>query len=148
MGEVTWQAGNRVYLDTNLFIYAVEEIAPYAEQVKPLFEAADRGEIGLVTSLLALAETLVMPYRKADDALITTYQELFTRPPPGLFVAQLDAAILGRAASLRAATDSLRLPDAIHLATAESEQCDVFLTNDRRLGSVTVLPVSVLAQAS
>jgi predicted nucleic acid-binding protein len=45
LGEIAWQRGNRIYLDTNLFIYAVEAIAPYAEQVKPLFEAADRGEI-------------------------------------------------------------------------------------------------------
>lgn len=36
MGEIVWQPGNRVYLDTNLFIYAVEEIVPYADQVKPL----------------------------------------------------------------------------------------------------------------
>jgi len=147
LGEITWQPGSRIYLDTNLFIYAVEEIAPYAEQVRPLLQAADRGEITLVTSLLALAETLVLPCRKGDDALITTYRELFTRPPSGLLVAQLDAVILERAARLRATVDSLRLPDAIHLATAESEQCDLFLTHDRRLKAVTALPTVVLAEA-
>ena len=89
-----------------------------------------------------------MPYRQGDDTLITTYQELFTRPPSGLLVARLDAAVLERAARLRAAVGSLRLPDAIHLATAESEQCDFFLTNDRRLQDTTVLPVVVLAEAS
>jgi hypothetical protein len=83
LGEIVWQPGNRVYLDTNLFIYAVEEIVPYADQVKPLLQAADRGEIELVTSLLALTETLVMPYRKEDDVLVTTYRELFTRPHLG-----------------------------------------------------------------
>lgn len=110
MGEIVWQPGNRVYLDTNLFIYAVKEIVPYAEQVRPLLQAADWGEIRLVTSLLALAETLVMPCHKGDDALIATYRELFTRPPPGLLVAQLDAVILGRAAKLRATVDSCVLP--------------------------------------
>jgi predicted nucleic acid-binding protein len=144
LGEITWQAGSRVYLDTNLFIYVVEEILPYAEQVRPLLQAADQGEIRLVTSLLALAEALVMPCRKGDDVLIATYRELFTRPPPGLFVARLDAAILERAARLRATLDSLRLPDAIHLATAESEQCDLFLTNDKRLKAVAVLSVVIL----
>jgi predicted nucleic acid-binding protein len=139
-----WQSGSRLYLDTNLFIYAVEEIAPYASQIGPLFQAADRGEVLLVTSLLALAETLVMPWRKRDDVLIATYRELFMGPPPGLLVAQLDAAILERAARLRATIDSVRLPDAIHLATAQSERCDRFLTNDKRLGAVTVVPVIVL----
>lgn len=148
MGEIAWQPGNRVYLDTNLFIYAIEEVAPFAMQVRPLFQAADRGEVTLVTSLLALAEALVMPYRKGNDVLITNYRELLTHPPSGLFVAQLDATVLERAAELRAVVDSLRLPDAIHLATAESEQCDLFLTNDRRLRSATVLPVVVLAEAA
>jgi hypothetical protein len=53
-----------------LFIYVVEEILPFAEQVRPLLQAADRGEIQLVTSLLALAETLVKPCRTQDDWLI------------------------------------------------------------------------------
>lgn len=145
MGELTWQAGNRIYLDTNLLIYAVEEIMPYAEQLRPLLQAADRGEISLVTSLLALGETLVMPYRKGDDVLIKIYRELLMCPPPGLFVAPLEAVILERAAQLRATADGLRLPDAIHLATAESEHCNLFLTNDRRLRGVKVLPVVVLA---
>ncbi len=146
MGEIAWQPGNRVYLDTNLFIYAVEAIAPYAEHVKSLFEAADRGQIRLVVSSLALAETLVMPYRKGDDILITAYRELFTHPPAGLLVAQLDAAVLEQAARLRATVDSLRLPDAIHLATGEAQQCDMFLTNDKRLKAATILPVVVLSE--
>ena len=89
-----------------------------------------------------------MPCRRGDDTLIAAYRELFTRPPPGLAVAQLDAAILERAAELRATIESLRLPDAIHLATAETERCDPFLTNDKRLKSVPVLPVVVLAEVS
>ncbi|MBL7202552.1 MAG: PIN domain-containing protein [Anaerolineae bacterium] len=61
-------------------------------------------------------------------------------------MAQLDTAILERAARLRATTDSLRLPDAIHLATATLERCDRFLTNDKRPKAVAVLPVVVLAE--
>ena len=144
MGDLTWLPGNRIYLDTNLFIYAVEEIAPYAGQVRPLLQAADRGEVVLVTSLLALAETLVMPFRKRDDVLASTYRELFVRPPTGLRVAQLDAGVLQRAARLRATLNNLHLPDAIHLATAESEQCDLVLTNDKRLKAATTVPIVVL----
>lgn len=146
MGDLKWLPGNRIYLDTNLFIYAVEEIAPHAGQVRPFLQAADRGEIVLVTSLLALAETLVMPFRKRDDVLASTYRELFVRPPTGLHVARLDAGVLQLAARLRATLDSLHLPDAIHLATAESEQCDLVLTNDKRLKAATNVHVVVLAE--
>jgi predicted nucleic acid-binding protein len=148
MGGIAWKPGDRVYLDTNLFIYAIEEIAPFAEQVRSLFQAADRGEVQLVTSLLALAETLVMPYRREDDLLIATYQRLFTHPPFGLLVVPLDVTILGQAARLRADNTSLRLPDAIHLATAQSERCDLFLTNDRRLQSASSLSVTILAEVT
>ena len=74
------------------------------------------------------------------------YRDLFTSPPPGLAVAGLNAAIQERAAELRATIESLRLPDAIHLATAETERCDLFLTNDKRLRSVPRLPIVVLAE--
>lgn len=146
MGAIAWQPGNRLYLDTNLFIYAVEAISPFAEQVRPLLQVADHGEIQLVTSLLALAETLVKPCRIQDEWLIATYRRLFTQPPSGLVVLPLDADILESAARLRAATSGLRLPDAIHLATAELAQCDVFLTNDKRLRNTVSVPVVVLAE--
>jgi len=69
-------------------------------------------------------------------------------PRTGLFsfrVAPLGAELLQRAAQLRASADGLHLPDAIHLATAESEQCDWMLTNDRRLEASEALPVVVLS---
>lgn len=144
MGQIGWQSGQRIYLDTNLFIYAVENIAPFASQASALFDAADQGEIVLVASLLTLAETLVMPFRAQDDVLAATYRELFTWPPPGLHIAPLSAQILEHAAQLRATTASLRLPDAIHLATARLEGCDLVVTNDRSLKTICKVNVVVL----
>lgn len=73
MGTLEWQPGDRIYVDTNLFIYAVEQVMPFAPQVQPLLQAADQGVVKLVTSLLTLAETLVMPYRQENDMLISAY---------------------------------------------------------------------------
>jgi len=146
VGAVAWQPGDRVYVDTNLFVYVVEQIKPFASQVQPLFLAADQGEIILITSLLALAETLVMPCRKKDDVLIRTYRDLFSLPSSGLLVVPLSASILEDAARLRATISSLHLPDPIHLATASSAQCDRFVTNDKRLKAATHLTVTVLSE--
>jgi predicted nucleic acid-binding protein len=96
--------------------------------------------------LLTLAETLVMPYRQGNDALIAIYRDLFTLPPFGFSVIPLSAAILEQAARLRAMTTSLHLPDAIHLATAQSEQCDLFVTNDSRLKAVPDMNVIVFSE--
>ena len=77
MGTLTWQPGDRLYVDTNLFIYAVEQVMPFAPQVQTLLHAADQGDVTLVTSLLTLAETLVMPYRQKNGRLISAYRELW-----------------------------------------------------------------------
>ncbi len=53
MGAPKWRAGDRVYVDTNLFIYAVEQVMPFALHVKILLEAADGGTVTLVTSALS-----------------------------------------------------------------------------------------------
>lgn len=136
MGALTWQQGQRLYVDTNLFIYAVEEVMPFAPQVQSLFQAADEGSVTLVTSLLTLAEVLVRPYRVGNDDLVSTYRDLLTLPHPNLDAVLPSAVILANAARLRAATPSLYLPDAIHLATAQAAGCHQFLTNDERLRAV------------
>lgn len=50
----------------------------------------------------------------------------------GLGIVSLDVAIAERAASLRAHHRTLRLPDALVLATAAELDADVVLTGDRR----------------
>jgi predicted nucleic acid-binding protein len=141
---LSWESGERLYVDTNLFIYAVEEVAPFASQVKPLLQAADAGTVTLVTSLLTLAETLVMPYRLENKDLISAYRNLFTTPHPNLIVLPPNAAILEKAAQLRAAIPTLFLPDAIHLATAQVGECDQFFTNDERLKAAAAPTVVLL----
>lgn len=59
MGRISSELGERVYLDTNIIIYAVEGFADYADQIHALLEAMDTDEIVAVTSELTLAETLV-----------------------------------------------------------------------------------------
>ncbi len=61
MGLVTDLAGQSVYLDANIFIYALEGHERFAAVLTELFGAFDRGEIRAVTSESALAEALVKP---------------------------------------------------------------------------------------
>jgi predicted nucleic acid-binding protein len=88
LGELGWRSGDRVYLDTNLFIYAIEEIPPYAELVRPLLLAADRDELTLVTSILALAETLIVPEKTSLSSstanCLPVRHRGFTLPPSAL----------------------------------------------------------------
>ncbi len=56
MGILETITGTRVYLDTNIFIYAVEGTAEFQDLLNDLFEAFDNGNIKAITSKLTLAE--------------------------------------------------------------------------------------------
>jgi predicted nucleic acid-binding protein len=131
MAGLSGLRGATVYLDTNLFIYAVEGYAPEETFVRELFAALERGELAAATSELALAEALVRPFALGREDVAATYAELLS-PSDRLAVVPVDRAVLVEAARQRAAL-GLRLPDAIHVASALAAGCGVFLTNDRRL---------------
>ncbi len=59
-----------------------------------------------------------------------------------LQVVPISNNILEAAAQLRATT-KLKLPDAIHLATANLNGCDCFLTNDDSFKSVTAANIKI-----
>lgn len=61
MGFLDWLRGDYIYLDANIWIYALEPVSEYGQPLAALFEAADAGSLTLVTSELSLAEILVRP---------------------------------------------------------------------------------------
>jgi predicted nucleic acid-binding protein len=63
-------------------------------------------------------------------------------------VVAISRQILIEAAHLRAKSRLLNLPDAIHLATAQINDCQTFLTNDKRLKSISNIDVVILSEAS
>ena len=111
-----------------------------------LLQALDDGEIVAVTSELTLAEVLVKPIKDANLPVQQAYHAFLT-PTPALQVIPLDKGILLEAAQLRATT-KLKLPDAMHLATANLCGCDSFLTNDDAFKSVATANVKILSQIS
>ncbi len=89
-----------------------------AEKLRELFLIERKGERPfLTTSELTLAETLVGANRNADENLIEIYSN-WTISNAYLEVGPIHRDILGAASILRALYDTLKLPDAIHLATA------------------------------
>ncbi|MBA3257190.1 MAG: type II toxin-antitoxin system VapC family toxin [Pyrinomonadaceae bacterium] len=146
MGQLTSQLGARVYLDTNIIIYAVEGYEPHADRIKSVLRAMTEGEIKAVTSDLTLAEVLVKPKRDANTNLEEAYRH-FLQPTDSLRNSVITREILEAAAGIRA-TSVLKLPDAIHFASAINQNCDSFLTNDERFESVSGLKVVVLSKLS
>ncbi len=145
MGLVDDLQGRRVYLDANVFIYALNGFPAFAITLTDLFDGIESGTVSACTSELTLAELLVIPFRHGD-----TEEEkrcrMILRPRACLSLLPVTMDVLELTAKLRAAMPTVRTPDAVHAATAQLAGCDVFLTNDRRLKAVTGLPILLLSE--
>ncbi|TCM54334.1 putative nucleic acid-binding protein [Rhizobium sp. PP-F2F-G48] len=125
----------RIYLDTNTLIYAVEDISERAALLNALLDASVRHTSAfLATSELSLAELLVKPLRAGQDDLVKRYHVLI-RTSDWLDVYPVSRQVLVRAGDIRAGS-RLKLPDAIHLATAQLVGCTHLLTGDAGFASV------------
>jgi predicted nucleic acid-binding protein len=119
----------KVCIDTNIIIYLIEGNPLYKREIeafKAYFESdkmtvvsSDISEMELLTGFLkrnhpSLADHYLYEIR---DYLIDDY-------------IPVSKAVLLKAAEIRA-TSRLKSMDAIHLASAITANCDIFLTNDR-----------------
>jgi predicted nucleic acid-binding protein len=127
---------HRVYLDSNVFIAAYETVSARSEHAWWLLSAIEDGELVGITSELTLAEILVKPFGEGDDELVRRYQEIIA-PADRFEITAVSRQVLVEAAKLRSARRSMRLPDAIHVASARLSECSHIVSDDRRLPAAT-----------
>ena len=136
-------ADQRVYVDTNAFVYFLERHPEFYERVLPLFEAAARGSLQLVTSELTVAELLVQPYKMGRADIAATYRR-FLKDEGLIDLVPVSLNVLEAAAASRAALGG-SLADAIHVASASLSDCAAFVTNDQGIRSAPPLKIIQLA---
>jgi predicted nucleic acid-binding protein len=129
---VTADIAPRVYLDANVFIAAFEHVGAHSDHAWWLIRAIENGEIIAATSEITLAEILVKPFERGQTDLADGYEKMISSGSH-FEVLPVRRDILMGAAGLRARRTSIRLPDAVHIATAQALSCSVFISNDRRL---------------
>ena len=115
---------NRIFFDTNIFIYMFEGIEPNRSRMleirRRMLERGDR----IVTSAMTLGEVLVKPTKLGQVSLIEQYDRAIRSTAD---VISFDAQVAWRFATLRA-THNLRSADAIQLACAAHSGVDLFIT--------------------
>lgn len=137
--------GKRVYFDTNPFIYFVEEHDIFYEAVKPIFQMVKDESITAFTSEFTLTETLIKPYRDKDQETIDAFEGLIMESGYFSLLGATKETFL-KAAQIGGET-MMRTPDAIHMTTAIENNCNFFITNDKRIrsyGTVKVIQVADL----
>lgn len=143
MGQLILPSSGIIYVDTSIVIYTVEGNPDYYSLLQPLWLKFQTSEIEIISSELILMETLVVPLRNANNALIADYEQLLLSSEMRLI--PVSQSVLRQAATLRATTN-IKTPDAIHAATALSVNCTQFITNDKGFRNVSGLPVVVLSE--
>lgn len=132
----------RVFFDTAPVIYFVEEHPDFVEVVQVVVDKLIAGEIEAVISPVTFAECMVQPIQTKDIKLQEDFVYFLLAGEP-IFRVDTDTEIGYQAAHLRAKY-SLKLPDALQVATAIRSGCEALLTNDdqfRRVSELQVLMV-------
>ncbi len=127
-----------IYVDSNILIYTVDGDTPLKTAAQAVVTGHLQHGHRLFSSELALGECL-RGVRLGTAASAAAFQRMFD-DTAFLTSVPVTRPILIRAASLGLELN-LKLVDAIHVATAEALQCDVFLTNDRGIRAPATIEI-------
>lgn len=133
---------SRIYWDTMLFIYLLEDHPIFSSRTRQLLERAYRRGDSLFTSYLALGEMMVgaekAPSPKTAEAVAAIIAEM------GFSFLPFDGGSVAAFGGLRS-KQKLKIGDAIHLACAASAGIDLYLTGDTQLSRLDVPGIQFIA---
>jgi len=139
-------AHQNIMLDTNAIIYFLDGTPNLFDLMLALFELVEQDRLKITLSVISEAELLVKPYRENNSAVVEAVN-FFLEEFPNLKLSPLNREISRQAAKIRAES-GLRLPDAMIVATAINNHCDLFLGNDIELmqKASSYLPTIILSE--
>jgi predicted nucleic acid-binding protein len=129
-------------IDTNIFLNVKNKEDPYYQYSKRILQLIDDGELQGVVPAIVVAE-LCAGYHEFHE--LTEKDELLTqlRTNPNYEIIKLDLDVADEAGRVRTAT-SLRLPDAILVASSLIANAPILVTHDEQLAKAQPL-IRVLA---
>jgi uncharacterized protein len=133
---------SRIYWDTMLFVYWLEDHPQQAPKVKRIFEKMELRRDVLCTSTFTMAELLVGPNKKSAPDVAERIKNFLRSSAVDLLPFTEDTAEL--CATIRA-TNHVSPADAIHLASAAEADVNLFLTNDHRLRGLVIPGIHFIA---
>ncbi len=134
----------KVFLDTCILIYFLENHKDFGQPAKKIFEQIEEGLVQAEMSVLTMTELLTGPYRTKDDLLTLEYHALLYYFP-NLKIIDINLDIAVEAARIRALY-SYAVPDTLLLASALYRESKVFITENQKLFNFPELNVSNLSQ--
>jgi uncharacterized protein len=133
---------SRIYWDTMLFVYWLEDHPRYAKRMRKLLEKMRQRQDQLYTSSFTVGETLLGFYKTGSDEAAREVREIFRSPVVEVIPYTLETADFF--ARIRA-KEKVSPVDAIHLACAAQAHIDLFLTNDAALVGKVIPGIQFIA---
>jgi predicted nucleic acid-binding protein len=133
---------SRIYWDTMLFIYWLEDHPRYGARVQRIFERMQDRQDQLCTSSFAVGETLVGFHKRGATEAAARVRNFFRQSSIEVIPYNLDTSDLYADIRARIGVSSA---DAIHLACAASAGIDLLLTNDQSLIGKVVPGIQFIA---
>lgn len=131
-----------LFLDTCIFIYFIEKYPEYNEKIAEILEYYLNKNTIFSTSVITHSEFCTMPYRTNNHLNIQQFELLLSQLD--IIPIEINRKIADDAAKLRAKYGSLRLMDALQISTAINQNCDAFLTNDKKLQRIMEIQISIV----
>jgi len=123
---------SRIYWDTMLFIYWLEDNAKFAHRIEEVHSRMKQRNDRLITASFAVAEVLAGCYRQGKPELAEASQRWLERIVAEILPFTNETSdYYGRIRAMPGVSSA----DAIHLATAAQAGTDLFLTSDKRLAN-------------
>jgi uncharacterized protein len=133
---------SRVYWDSMLFIYWLEDHPQYAKQVDAIHSRMKHRQDRLITGAFTFGEVLAGTYRKGRAELADQFRTLLRSVVAEVVPFTIETA--EHYARIRGALGATPA-DAIHLASAAQAGTDLFLTNDKSLVGKIVPGIQFIA---
>jgi uncharacterized protein len=133
---------SRVYWDTMLFVYWIENNPDYSKRMQQLMAKMKERKDRLYTSSFAVGEILVGPYKMRAPDVAQKIRQLLRPPLVEIIPFTVEAA--DHYAGIRA-TQTISPANAIHFACAASADTDLFLTNDKNLAGRVIPGIQFIA---
>jgi predicted nucleic acid-binding protein len=130
-----------VYLDSNIVIYLIEQPALWGPRARSRVAALRSNHDEIVASDLTRMECRIRPTATGDAQGLALFDSFFSSSD--VRVVGLTPSVCDRATIIRA-THGLKPMDALHVAAAVENRCDLFITNDTRLSGFPDIKVEVL----
>lgn len=120
--------GASLFLDSMVFIYALEKNPTYLELSRHIIKEIENGIYKGTTSIISTLEAMSPRSLREDLTKVNQIASFFINATT-LNIVNIDHRVAYKAAELRR-DYKISLPDATQMAVALLEKCDVFITND------------------